>query len=119
MKTPNSFELEYILDAACQHCAEKAREHELDAIRHEHFASVPPATTRIGPQKTRAELRTEALKEAAKYRRLAEAAREMREVAHEHSFASLMAQAERIEKAKQRAPHEEDAKGGINQTSSL
>ena len=94
---PTPFQLECILDAACESCAEKAREYELDAIRHEHFANSPAATNRIGPQKTRAELRTEALKEGAKYRRLAEAAREMREAAHEHNFAFLMAQAEKIE----------------------
>ena len=94
MKTPNTFELECILDAACEYCADKAREHELDAIRHQHFAGSPPATTRIGPQKTRAELKAEARKQAAKYRRLEEAAREMREAAHEHNFSAIMAQAE-------------------------
>ena len=110
MKPITPLELECIT-AACQYCTDKAREHELDDIRHEHFAASPAATTGVGPRQTPAELKAKNSKPAEKCPHLAEAARQMGETAHQHNFASLLAEAERIAKAQTPAPRA-DAAGG-------
>ena len=84
MKPATSFQLEYIV--ACQYCADQARQYEGNAIRHQQCAGSLPAPPVLGPRKTRAELNTQALKEAARYGRLTEAAQAMRAAAQEDNF---------------------------------